>query len=464
MKQLDDLINRLKKGLDNNSRYIKTIKYPKLLIQSLEELNELIGNDHVKESIALQISHLITLKSRSLQFPEIKEDNQMLNTVLYGPPGVGKTLIGEKLAKIWYSLGYLQGTPKKNKKLSSKFKDIFNSDNSNSENNNNNNNMDNSNNIDEYSDQLILFILISFIIFIIIIFIYGSYTFYRKTGLILTSFIIVFIIISFILIALYSSNHSDSSNINISSSFSDSKSSISSMPENDDIIKIVTRSDFVDKYVGWSDKKTLKVLNDNIGKVLFVDEAYSLVTNERDSFGIEILTVINLFLSQHPNEIIVIFAGYKDLMENGLFTYQPGLKRRFMWQFDCSGYTINQLFDIFTLQLNNKGWDLSDYSATFDFFKQNASSFPSFGGDTERLCFFSELEHSLDYINNNDDLALNIILPDQVRRGFIKLNQNNISNSSSNSSNSSKNDTLSDMIKLFQSSQKNNDFVELSKS
>ena len=103
----------------------------------------------------------------------------------------------------------------------------------------------------------------------------------------------------------------------------------------------------------------------------------------------EALTALNLFLSQHSNEIIVIFAGYKDLLETGPYSVQPGLRRRFMWQFDCEGYNAEQLFEIFRIQLDKKGWGLTDNAASLKLFINNYDAFPAFGGDTERAAFFA---------------------------------------------------------------------------
>ena len=99
MSELKKLIARIQHGIIKNASYVKTIRHPQLLVHSLKELNELIGNDKVKDSVATQVSHLIMVKRRALDSNIIKEDEVMLNTVLYGPPGVGKTLVGTKLAK-----------------------------------------------------------------------------------------------------------------------------------------------------------------------------------------------------------------------------------------------------------------------------------------------------------------------------------------------------------------------------
>jgi DNA replicative helicase MCM subunit Mcm2 (Cdc46/Mcm family) len=103
--ELKLLINTLKKNIAEKNPNINKIRYPKLLLVSLNELHSMIGMKRLKESIALQIMRLI----ESLN--EGKKSKSMLNTILYGPPGVGKTKVGMILAKIWYSLGYLAPPP-----------------------------------------------------------------------------------------------------------------------------------------------------------------------------------------------------------------------------------------------------------------------------------------------------------------------------------------------------------------
>ncbi|CAH6418438.1 ATPase [uncultured virus] len=479
MTELSRLIARLQRGITRSASYVKTIRHPQLLIASLQELNDLIGNDKVKDAVATQVSHLIMVKRRALENPNIKEDEVMLNTVLYGPPGVGKTLVGTKLAKIWYSLGYLDGSrniKEKKQEIGELLKDLF----------KDNGGMGTTNS----SDETALMIYIMFIFIVIFISILSlAWSFYSRFGGIWTLAIISLILFVILAVGYYVSisvNSNNNANKN-SKDNKDIKGSACSgkecpidrnnkgenstgirnktetneygnspvildIPSDDQIIKIVTRADFVDRYVGWSDKKTIKLLEENLGKVVFVDEAYSLVTDMHDSFGIEVLTTINLFVSQHSKEIIVIFAGYKDLMETGLFSFQPGLRRRFMWQFDCNGYTEDQMFEIFKMQLNKKGWGLTDEAATRTLFHQNKGVFPAFGGDTERLTFFAELEHSRDFIGNEKGMVINLLSPDHIRRGIAKLQENNIQSDSDAESNN----PLANMMKLFRGTKKAN--------
>lgn len=481
MTELSRLIVRLQRGIAKGASYVKTIRHPQLLVASLQELNDVIGNDKVKDAVATQVSHLIMIKRRALENPNIKEDEVMLNTVLYGNPGVGKTMIGTKLAKIWYSLGYLDGSrnsKERKQELGDLLKDFFKDTGASS----------------STDDNTALTLYVMFI-FIIILFTILSMTwsFYTRFGGLWT-LIVIGLLLMFILVVAYyistsmnSNSNSNSNSINKSqldnknitgsnANTSDHETPKSDKPNNpqgihnknernefgnspvikdipsdDQVIKIVTRADFVDKYVGWTDKKTIKLLEENLGKVVFVDEAYSLVTDMHDSFGMEALTAINLFLSQHSKEIIVIFAGYKDLMETGLFSFQPGLRRRFMWQFDCNGYTPDQMFDIFKTQLRKKGWGLVDEDATKLLFKQNPDAFPAYGGDTERLAFFSELEHSRDFIGNETGMAINLLSPDHIKRGMSKLKENNIASDP----NSESTNPIANMMKLFRGNKQN---------
>lgn len=449
MTELSQLITRLEKGVRNNASYIRTIRHPELLVSSLKELNDLIGNDKVKDSVATQVSHLIMMKRRAMEDSRVKEDDVMLNTVLYSSPGGGKTLLGTKLAKIWYSLGYLDGSKnsrERKQELGDLLKDLFKDGNP----------ISTSGSGSTEDTAMIIYVIFVFLV-ILITLLSVTWSFYNKFGGIWTLvaagliFAIV-VIVGFYISNMFSSSSKSSNKNNIVIDTETKQKQETVIPSDDQFIKIVTRADFVDKYVGWSDKKTVALLRENLGKVLFVDEAYSLATDAHDTFGIEALTALNLFLSQHPREIIVIFAGYKDLMENGIFSFQPGLKRRFMWHFECGNYTDEQLFDIFKLQLDKKGWGLAEEETTKKIFKENASAFTAFGGDTERLAFFSGLEHSRDFIKNDTNIEINKLKTSHVAKGIEKLKDNNIENGSNESTN-----PLANLMKMMKGNSKGDD-------
>ena len=65
------------------------------------------------------------------------------------------------------------------------------------------------------------------------------------------------------------------------------------------------------------------------GGVLFIDEAYSITENNHtDSYGKESLTELTKALEDYRDDLVVIVAGYTDLMEQ-FFESNPGLKSRF---------------------------------------------------------------------------------------------------------------------------------------
>lgn len=77
-------------------------------------------------------------------------------------------------------------------------------------------------------------------------------------------------------------------------------------PQSKEIVT-VSREDFVAKYHAWSTNKTLKLLNDNKYKLLYVKNAETLRLNDKDVFGDEALLAIKAFMGIHPGEINIIF-------------------------------------------------------------------------------------------------------------------------------------------------------------
>jgi SpoVK/Ycf46/Vps4 family AAA+-type ATPase len=100
VKSIDDLIE-LGKKYDSNKRYNIDLKTLNNLVKPLEDLKKMIGMTSVKENI---VDHIIFY----LQKFDDGGLNDMLHTVIQGPPGVGKTELGKILSKIYLAMGILK--------------------------------------------------------------------------------------------------------------------------------------------------------------------------------------------------------------------------------------------------------------------------------------------------------------------------------------------------------------------
>lgn len=109
-----------------------------------------------------------------------------------------------------------------------------------------------------------------------------------------------------------------------------------------------SRTDLIAEYQGQTAIKVKRLINRAKGGVLFIDEAYSLTENDHsDSYGRESLTELTKALEDYRNDLVVIVAGYTDLMDQ-FFESNPGLKSRFNTYISFSDYSLDELVQIFT--------------------------------------------------------------------------------------------------------------------
>ena len=110
INNLNDLIE-LGKIYDPTKKYSINLKILNKLVDSLTELNNLIGMETVKQDMV----DLIIYKIQNFD-----DNNDMLHTVIFGPPGVGKTEVAKIIGKIYLNLGIL----KNNKFIKAKRSDL----------------------------------------------------------------------------------------------------------------------------------------------------------------------------------------------------------------------------------------------------------------------------------------------------------------------------------------------------
>ena len=126
--------------------------------------------------------------------------------------------------------------------------------------------------------------------------------------------------------------------------------------ESSDLIE-VGRADLVAEYVGQTAVKVKDVFRRARGKMLFIDEAYSLLERSRGDFGDEAINTIVQEMENHRDETIVIFAGYPGEMEEFL-TRNPGLKSRVPFKVAFSDYSAEEMLEIIRLEAKRRGFTI----------------------------------------------------------------------------------------------------------
>ncbi len=130
---------------------------------------------------------------------------------------------------------------------------------------------------------------------------------------------------------------------------------------------VATRDDLVGQYIGHTAPKTKDVLKRAMGGVLFIDEAYYLYKpeNERD-YGGEAIEILLQVMENQRDDLVVIFAGYKERMDT-FFSSNPGLSSRVANHIDFPDYTATELIAIAHLMLEKLNYDFTpDAERAFD--------------------------------------------------------------------------------------------------
>jgi probable Rubsico expression protein CbbX len=121
-----------------------------------------------------------------------------------------------------------------------------------------------------------------------------------------------------------------------------------------------TRDDLVGQYIGHTAPKTREMLKKAMGGVLFIDEAYYLYRpeNERD-YGAEAIEILLQVMESSRDDLVVIFAGYKDRMDI-FYQSNPGLSSRVANHIDFPDYSAEELLAIAQLVLAAENYRFSE--------------------------------------------------------------------------------------------------------
>lgn len=117
----------------------------------------------------------------------------------------------------------------------------------------------------------------------------------------------------------------------------------------------VGRADLVAQYVGQTAPIVQNVFKSAKGGVLFIDEAYSLLEEERGRFGDEAINVIVQEMENNRKDTVVIFAGYPKEMKE-FFLRNPGLRSRVPFTVKFDDYSTDELVNICELEASKRGF------------------------------------------------------------------------------------------------------------
>lgn len=117
----------------------------------------------------------------------------------------------------------------------------------------------------------------------------------------------------------------------------------------------VGRADLVAKYVGQTAEKVKEVFESADGRLLFIDEAYSLTDDRRGSYGDEAIHTIVQEMENRRDRVIVVFAGYPKEMES-FFEVNPGLRSRVPFRIVFEDYSPEEMTDIAVLEAKKRGF------------------------------------------------------------------------------------------------------------
>ncbi|MET0701801.1 MAG: type VII secretion AAA-ATPase EccA [Mycobacterium sp.] len=111
----------------------------------------------------------------------------------------------------------------------------------------------------------------------------------------------------------------------------------------------VKRADFCGEHIGSSGPKTNELINRSLGRILFMDEFYSLVERHHDGrpdmIGMEAVNQLLVALEVHRFDFCFIGAGYEKEVDEFL-TVNPGLAGRFNRKLRFESYSPDELVEI----------------------------------------------------------------------------------------------------------------------
>ena len=181
----------------------------------------------------------------------------------------------------------------------------------------------------------------------------------------------------------------------------------------------VDRAELVGEYVGQTAPKVKKKVEESIGGILFIDEAYTLTSESGMDYGQEAINTLLKEMEDKRDEFIVIVAGYVDEMKK-FINSNPGLESRFNKYIDFKDYTVEELCDMFVNVVDQNDYQLDDggLEILIEYFEEIKRKVNFANGRHVRNCFEKVLISQSERIvtlNNMEEEVQKITIEDIMK-------------------------------------------------
>ena len=181
----------------------------------------------------------------------------------------------------------------------------------------------------------------------------------------------------------------------------------------------ITAKDLIAGYVGQTALKTAKMLEDNKGGVIFIDEAYVLAS---DSQRYASEAIVEIIKEMEKKQTIFIFAGYTKEMDS-FIKLNPGIRSRTGYYIEYKEYTIEELVEIFKHKLDKYELKITDEALEkIRTVIKKAKEEQDFGNGRfiDKLYEKVMIEHAVNMENVDDKETLLTIGPDDINDSMVK--------------------------------------------
>lgn len=166
-------------------------------------------------------------------------------------------------------------------------------------------------------------------------------------------------------------------------------------------ITVYSRQSLIGGYLGQTAIKTQKAIEECLDGVMIIDEVYSLLNKDKDSYADECIITLLEAMTKYAGRLTVIMLGYKEDNEK-LIEANKGMARRITHVYNIEKYTPQELTEIFVKMANDAKWKLGkdlyntdvrmEERQLYNFMRRKYDDFPNFGGDIETL--FSKVKYA----------------------------------------------------------------------